>query len=152
MTCSRKKIISASKSQLLIDFPLHIDYMLIGQKRNHRMVQIGRDFKDHLATTLLPCARTPFTRQGHSKSHPTWPRELLCSWHQQCEYTIQISTPSNAAQLVRSWACISSASASLSSLLNNFLITTSSYHFWLLQRYGPQANNLNFLAHNFMHF
>lgn len=70
---------SASKSQLLIDFPLHIVYMLIGQKRNHRMVQIGRDFKDDLATTLLPYARTPFTRQGCSKSHPAWPRELLCS-------------------------------------------------------------------------
>jgi len=40
------------------------------------MVWVGRDLEDHLVPTPLPGARTPSTRPGCSKPHPTWPSAL----------------------------------------------------------------------------
>jgi len=37
------------------------------------MVWVERDLIDHVVPTPLPWARTPSTRPGCSKPHPTWP-------------------------------------------------------------------------------
>ncbi|NXP10241.1 TULP4 protein, partial [Thinocorus orbignyianus] len=42
------------------------------ESQNHRMVRVGRDFKDHPVPTPLPWAGTLPTRAGCSKPHPAW--------------------------------------------------------------------------------
>jgi len=44
--------------------------------KNHRMVWVRRDLKDHPVPTPLPWAGTSSIRPGCSKPHPTWPWTL----------------------------------------------------------------------------
>ena len=47
---------------------------------------VGRDLKDHIAPPPLPWARTPSTRLGCSKPHPTWPWTLPVMRHPQLRW------------------------------------------------------------------
>jgi len=47
------------------------------------MVWVGSKLRDHLVPTPLPWARTPTTRSGCSKPHPTWPSALPGRGHSQ---------------------------------------------------------------------
>jgi len=52
-------------------------------KQTHRMVWVGRDFKDHPVPNPLLWSGTPFARPRCSKPHPTWPWTLPRRGHPQ---------------------------------------------------------------------
>ena len=58
---------------------------------DHRTVWVGRDLKDHLVPPPLPRTRTPSTRLGCSKPHPTWLWIIPGRGHSQLLWAISSS-------------------------------------------------------------